>query len=137
MGEWDEIECDCAECRQMCASSTCMPTPEEAKCLMRAGLAGRLASYRWRYPSGREIRSVGPAPAGLEGARDLVSTRIGACTFHQRGLCELHGLGLKPSEGRLAHHTRPFRPIRVLVESKWSNKQFQSVLRHMDRRVEV
>ena len=29
----------------------------------------------------------------------------GGCTFFQDGLCELHAAGLKPTEGRLSHHT--------------------------------
>ena len=29
----------------------------------------------------------------------------GYCTFFRDGLCELHDLGLKPTEGRLSHHS--------------------------------
>ena len=29
----------------------------------------------------------------------------GYCTFFRNGLCELHDAGLKPTEGKLSHHT--------------------------------
>ena len=29
----------------------------------------------------------------------------GFCVFHKNGLCELHNSGLKPTEGKLSHHS--------------------------------
>jgi hypothetical protein len=34
----------------------------------------------------------------------------GACTFFVNGLCQLHELGLKPTEGKLSHHND--QPVR-------------------------
>ena len=34
-----------------------------------------------------------------------VTTDKGWCVFYHDGLCELHDKGLKPTEGRLSHHS--------------------------------
>lgn len=119
------IECDCPKCASLCAHSTCLPTPSEARDLIRAGYASRLATYKFT-PSADLPAFVGPAPKGKEGARDLMHTREG-CTFFDGKHCELHVLGLKPLEGKLAHHTRPWEPIRFHVMQHWKGKQFYSV----------
>jgi hypothetical protein len=33
-----------------------------------------------------------------------IQTDEGWCVFREDGLCQLHSLGLKPTEGRLSHH---------------------------------
>ncbi len=42
-------------------------------------------------------------PNGEEAPYETWSPR--GCTFWKNGLCELHSLGLKPSQGKLAHHS--------------------------------
>lgn len=117
------ITCACDRCRDACARSTCLPTPDEARALIRAGLGDRLATYEF---DGQ--RFVGPAPKGQEGARGLWHTRHeGGCTFFDGRHCELHARGLKPLEGRLAHHDRPWLPVRLHVMAHWRGKQFESV----------
>ena len=119
------MQCDCPKCAAMCANSTCLPTPSEARDLIRAGYGQRLATYRF-WPDPKRMAFVGPAPRGQEGARNLMHTR-GGCTFFDGAHCELHSKGLKPLEGRLAHHTRPWEPIRLHMLTHWKGRQFQSV----------
>lgn len=118
-----EITCACERCKGMCAGSTCLPTPDEARRLIRAGYATRLATYHFAG-----LSFVGPAPAGREGALNLTHTRYGACTFFREGLCELHDKGLKPLEGRIAHHDRHWLDVRLEVEQHWRGRRFDSVL---------
>jgi hypothetical protein len=115
----------------MCEDSTCMPTPDEARALIRAGYGARLATYQVQ-PDPERFAWVGPAPAGSEGARGLPDSKRG-CTFHVGGRCELHNLGLKPWEGRMAHHSRAWQPIRLAAMRSWRGKQFVSVLATLDR----
>lgn len=129
------ISCACEHCAGMCARTTCLPTPDEARALIRAGFADRLATYRF-WPQGAGMDYVGPAPAGQEGSRDLPNTKAG-CTFHKGGLCELHDLGLKPWEGRVAHHTRDSQPIRQAVMRSWKGKQFDSVVATLNAHMRV
>ena len=124
------VTCSCPKCRAMCAASTCLPTPEQARQLIRLGYAPRLATYS--FPES-EVRFVGPAPAGKEGARDLPDTLQGRCAFHVDGLCELHAPGLKPLEGTLAHHDRHWLPIRMHMAAHWRGKRFDSVMALLER----
>lgn len=49
----------------------------------------------------------------------------GWCTFFHDGLCELHDKGLKPTEGRLSHHSlsldnfNPRKSVAWLVAKQW------------------
>lgn len=125
----DTPSCDCQVCQGMCANSTCLPTPQEVRALIKAGHGNRLATYTW---GGKYY--IAPAPKGREGDRGLVSTKIGACTFFDGKHCEIHGK-LKPLEGRLALHDRPWKPIRFHVMQTWRGKQFESVLKALDKSV--
>jgi hypothetical protein len=121
------ISCQCEKCQSMCANSTCWPTPDEARALIRAGYADRLA----RYETLAGDRVIGPAPVDHDGSILSMSTR--QCTFYRSGLCELHDAGLKPLEGRLAHHDRHPLPVRMRVLSEWRGKRYESVMQMMDR----
>lgn len=125
------ITCSCPKCQAMCANSTCLPTPDEARALIRAGFAARLATYKF-HPESDALSFIGPAPKGHEGARELTDTKRG-CTFYADGRCELHSIGLKPLEGRLAHHDRDWRPIRIGMAEHWRGQRFQSVVKMLDR----
>ncbi len=112
----------------MCNSSTCLPTPQEVRELLRRGYARRLATYRF-MPDPTRLAVLGPAPRGQEGAEDLAHTQTGPCTFFHDGLCELHEPRLKPLEGRLAHHSIPWQPVRMHVLEHWKGRQFDSVVK--------
>jgi hypothetical protein len=129
---WQPVACACERCRDMCARSTCLPTPAGARELIRQGFGPRLASYRFA-PDPQTLAFVGPAPRGQEGARDLMHTMSGACTFFDGERCELHALGLKPLEGQLALHDRPWQAVRLHICSTWKGKQFDSVLAMLER----
>jgi hypothetical protein len=117
------ITCACERCRAMCAHSACVPTPAEARELMRRGYAARMAAYK---PFGTDDQAVvAPAVVGAEGGERRRTD--GRCTFHtEDGKCELHSLGLKPMEGRLAHHDRDWRAVRHAVNATWRGQQFRS-----------
>lgn len=69
----------------------------ETGCL--ALLLARLAITHWW---------VGIARGKLDFPVIMIQARQeenGYCTFYHDGLCELHDLGLKPTEGRLSHHS--------------------------------
>lgn len=110
----------------MCAHSTCLPTPDEARALIKAGFGDRLARYEFLDGS----RVVGPAPVDHDGS--VLSMTDRRCAFFKDGLCELHALGLKPMEGRLAHHTRDFRPIRHAVLATWKGKRYESICKALE-----
>ena len=120
------MDCQCERCKAMCANSTCLPTPEEARELIRRGYGPPLAAYHFAQSV------VGPAPAGKEGW-DLPHTLNGPCTFYKDGLCEIHAI--KPREGRLSRHDVPWLAVRFEVLSHWKGKAFESVMAMRKRMV--
>ena len=92
------IECKCQKCKQQC-KTPCLGTPEDILRLIKAGYKERLAITQWW---------VGIARGKLDFPVIMIQARQeenGYCTFFHDGLCELHDLGLKPTEGRLSHHS--------------------------------
>lgn len=94
-------ECDCGKCSSMC-HSPCCGTPEDIEILIKAGYAKRLMFDD--LPGGEDL--IKPALKGYEGQKspwDISSSK--GCTFWNDGKCELHNLGLKPTQGKLCHHS--------------------------------
>lgn len=94
-------ECDCEKCSFMC-HAPCCGTPNDMKLLIEAGYGKRLMYDD--LPGGEAM--LKPALKGYEGRRSPweVSSKQG-CTFWKEKKCELHSLGLKPIQGKLAHHS--------------------------------
>lgn len=117
-------ECDCEMCSSMC-HAPCSGTPAEMVNLMKAGYANRLMCDNIPDESGiPEI--IKPALKGYEGksAPYTISSRRG-CTFFKEGKCELHDLGLKPIQGKLAHHNNnedQIKEINLLLIFSWNSE---------------
>lgn len=97
--------CTCDACKYMC-NRPCWGTPEDIFEIMAAGLSNRLMLDHWtavpEHPSNVDV--LCPANNGREG-KEIGSFRQGPCIFQDvQGLCKLHDLGLKPTEGKLALH---------------------------------
>ena len=97
----------------MCRSSPCFPTPFEARRLIEEGHGDKLLSTFWldanRFPH-----------AVL--APKFVKHQY--CVFQNQttGLCSLHSNGLKPIEGRLAHHAIADTGLRESVCRTWATR---------------
>lgn len=92
------VECRCQTCVKQCRTP-CLGTPEDIMRLIEAGYIDRLAVTDW---------SVGLVLGRLNRIIPMVQpikADNGFCVFHKDGLCELHDPGLKPTEGRLSHHS--------------------------------
>ncbi|MDR1718030.1 MAG: hypothetical protein LBS20_19510 [Prevotella sp.] len=89
-------ECSCEECRNQCRTP-CLGTPDDILRLIEAGYADKLAFTHWAV--GMMLGKL-PLPIPMV---QILKTENG-CVFFKNGLCELHNLGLKPTEGRLSHH---------------------------------
>jgi hypothetical protein len=97
-------------------------TPQDIFRLIEAGYKERLAPTEWLVGiiMGVIDTSIPMIQAKQEG--DL-------CTFYKDGLCELHDAGLKPTEGRLSHHSirldnfKPSKSIAYNVAKEWLNEE--------------
>lgn len=90
--------CRCEACRNQCRTP-CLGTPDDILRLIEAGYGDKLAVTYWLVGMvlGRLAYPIVMVQA--------ITTGDGWCVFHHNGLCELHDLGLKPTEGRLSHHS--------------------------------
>jgi len=90
--------CSCSQCANMC-QTPCLGTPEDMLKIVEAGYVDRIALSAWWVGA-----LAGVYPGGIDLFAPLQGEN-GWCTFYKDGLCELHELGLKPTEGKLAHHS--------------------------------
>jgi hypothetical protein len=88
----------------------CWGTPREIGRIAEAGFWARLEESVW------------PASHGLPETRVFAPALVaGSCTFYSSSGCELHALGLKPVEGRLALCGGRHVPgVRFEVARAWS-----------------
>lgn len=110
IGKYTETECSCDICKSMC-KTPCIGTPEEMLAIAKAGYANRLAVSSWAVglilgTHNHIVPLIAP----------LFDEKKGFCTFYQDGKCELHSLGLKPTEGRYANCKE--KKIKTLEELK-------------------
>lgn len=116
------ISCKCKACKSQCSKAPCLGTPEDIEKIIDAGYAKRIFSTSWLAGINMGItnKSIDMfQPEQLETG----------CTFFKDGLCELHDKGLKPTEGRLSHHTHTpetFTKSKSLswnVAKEWENPE--------------
>lgn len=94
-------ECSCNTCKNMCMTDPCIPTLEEAHRLVNEGYPNKLNFTILAAPVA--INLIGH-PVKLM-APKFINNR---CVFlDESNLCQLHEKGLKPIEGRFAHHEKP------------------------------
>ena len=96
--EREPVSCRCASCQNQCKRAPCLGTPQDIWALIEAGYKDKLAVTAWGVGM---ILGKLPFPVPMV----QVTQTPDGCVFFQGGLCELHGRGLKPTEGRLSHHT--------------------------------
>ena len=92
------ISCKCQKCQDQCRHTVCLGTPEDIEKLIQAGYIDRLIKTYW---------GAGMIFGHLSYPILMIQAQEtdGGCTFFRNGLCELHDINLKPTEGRLSHHT--------------------------------
>lgn len=96
----EETACTCDTCKSMCLKQPCLGTPEDIAKLFEAGHNSKLARSVWM---------VGLVTGTVDRPIDMIqplADETGKCSFlDDNGLCTLHDSGLKPTEGKLSHHT--------------------------------
>lgn len=88
--------CTCQVCRSYCRTP-CLGTPDDILRLLEAGYAAKLTLTYWAVGM---LLGVTQTPIAMV----QLIMRPQGCILFRDGLCELHTRGLKPTEGRLAHH---------------------------------
>lgn len=88
--------CTCNHCKEQC-KTPCLGTPADILKLINAGYIEKLDLTLW--VQGYVLKKCPLIPMV-----QAIRTKDG-CVFLKNGLCELHDLGLKPTQGILSHHT--------------------------------
>jgi len=125
-------ECSCDDCKAMCRRP-CWGTPDNINKLIEAGYGDRLMMDYYYHSDGTNEKTlvVSPALKEFEGQKaPFIPRSEQGCTFWKDGLCELHNLGLKPIEGKLASCKQEFTPedsesVHTQVYQTWKNTEAQ------------
>ena len=126
-------ECKCKLCQAQC-HTPCLGTPQDIMRLVDAGYADRLAVTEWA--AGIYMGVISEPVIMLQAIRDGEDEfdEKAHCTFFHDGLCELHDKGLKPTEGRLSHHShridnfKASRSISWAVAQEWLNPDNEPIV---------
>lgn len=102
------ISCKCAKCKSQCLSAPCLGTPQDIEKIIDAGFSEKIFQTEW-------------AAGVVLGVHDKIIPMFQAemtpngCVFLKNGLCSLHDIGLKPTEGKLSHHDQVFTDKKKLI----------------------
>jgi len=90
-------ECKCQRCQQQC-KTPCLGTPDDILNLLNAGYRKQLSFTVW---------AVGLYLGVYPNIIPMIQAEktSNGCAFLKDGLCSIHHTGLKPTEGKLSHHT--------------------------------
>lgn len=111
------VACKCEACKQQCKRCPCLGTPADIEKLIDAGYGDKIKATTWA--SGILMGCTNQFVHMYQA--ELTPT---GCTFlKEDGLCSLHDAGLKPTEGRLSHHTQvpvpPSKNLTWIVAKEW------------------
>lgn len=114
-------QCKCSLCKEQC-HTPCLGTPEDIEKLIDAGYTSKLKPTDWY---------AGVIMGVIDSPIPMIQPIAGEeyCVFFQNGLCELHDKGLKPTEGRLSHHStridnfKPSKSIAWNVAKEWTDEE--------------
>jgi len=130
----DEHACHCDDCIEMCKTYSCLPTPDEAAALIRAGYGKQLMLDTRPSDSKPHIKilTLLPAMKGYERKISPMEIGISPCVFlNDEGLCDLHEKGLKPFEGRHIQHDTDKtseQAILSLLKSMWNTRSGHAIV---------
>lgn len=106
------IECKCQLCKKQCAT-ICLGTPEDIEKLLDAGHRDKLMVTEWGVGM---MFGVINFPIPMIQAKQTDK----GCIFFENGLCTLHNKGLKPTEGRLSHHSTRLDNFKFSKSISWN-----------------
>ena len=105
-------ECKCQECKNQC-QTPCLGTPDDILKLIEAGYKEQLKVTLWGVAL---VLGVYPDVIFMVQAE---KTEKG-CVFLKDGLCSIHHTGLKPTEGKLSHHTLSIENFKFSKSLSWN-----------------
>lgn len=108
-----QVSCKCQLCKSQCVKSICLGTPEDIEKIIDAGYGDRIRPMGW---GAGLLMNVTDHIIPMFQADD----NHGTCVFFKDGLCQLHEKGLKPTEGKLSHHTTTVENLVAKKSLSWN-----------------
>ncbi len=136
------VQCKCNRCKSQCEVAPCLGTPQDILKLIDAGYADKILPTVWAAGVAMKITDkIVNIYASTQISRDKIGK--GPCIFYKEGLCELHDKGLKPTEGRLSHHSHTpetFTSAKSLswnVAKEWLDPANKPVIEEIERKLKL
>lgn len=127
--------CKCNLCKEQC-NTPCLGTPKDIEKIIDAGFKKEIYETDWYAGI---IMGVIDKPVLMYQA-ELVE-KTGKCVFFENGLCKLHDLGLKPTEGKLSHHSsrletfKASRSLSWLISKEWLEKKNEEIINRIRKKL--
>lgn len=105
-------QCKCSLCKEQC-HTPCLGTPEDIERLIDAGYNDKLKLTCW---------AAGILLGVIDKPIPMIQPIAGNeyCIFFHNGLCDLHDKGLKPTEGKLSHHSASLSNFKASKSIAWN-----------------
>lgn len=106
------IECKCKLCQSQCRTP-CLGTPEDIEKIIEAGYGNKLSLTLW---------AVGILFGAVSFPIPIIQAKQteNGCIFQENGLCILHDKELKPTEGKLSHHSTRIDNFKLSQSISWN-----------------
>lgn len=127
--------CKCNECKKQCAIP-CLGTPQDIEKIIDAGHNDKIFETDWYVGM---IMGIIDKPIFMYQAELVEST--GFCVFFENGLCKLHDSGLKPTEGKLSHHStkidnfKPNKSLSWMIAKEWIDPKNADVIERIRQKL--
>lgn len=105
--------CKCNQCKKQC-ETPCLGTPSDIEKIIDAGFKKEMFVTHW---CAGMMMGITNSPVVMIQAEQVAEKN--ACTFFENGLCKLHDLGLKPTEGKLSHHSTKIEDFKANRSLSW------------------
>jgi len=127
------LSCKCQACKKQCETAPCLGTPEDIEKLIDAGYGSKIFATTW---ASGIVLGIIDYPIEMYQAEFV--PRHG-CIFFKDGLCQLHDLGLKPTEGKLSHHAvktinHPNKHLSWAVAKEWLAPENAEIIKRIKQK---
>ncbi len=122
----------------MCQCTPCLGTPQDILAIINAGYIDKVCYTEWA--AGMFFGHI-TRPIVMVQIKSKGNGEDGECVFFHDGKCDLHESGLKPTEGRLAHHDVSVLELRkeynlaYQVAIEWTKEENLDVIREIVNKV--
>lgn len=108
------VECKCSGCKSQCKQVPCLGTPADILKLIEAGYAQHI------YPTDWHVGVLWGITDKVIPMYQLDNVQGHGCVLFKDGLCSIHHTGLKPTEGKLSHHTHKTETFNKKKSLSWN-----------------